>query len=319
MSMSVQAPTSTLVRNGWKQAIASLRNGGGWGHTLLAFTAILFLLQCLLLFALSVRGVNELLLERAGLHLEVLPGARDQEIQELYATLQSAASVSHVEYVPKEKAYEQEKRSDPELVSFLEQYKLSNPFPDSFIVTLRSTGDYADFLSLVQQEKYRTVLDPSFLTTVSGQEKDLQGVLQMTSAFQVASFSFAALAALAFCAMMLEYASRVLRARRDEFFLQEALGAARVSLSSLLASEMTVLFLLGFALSLLLSVAAAMVLPLLGGSIGAADLLFQLQSSVRPVLLTVLPAAILAEIVVFPLCAWGIASFTVRKGVIRPS
>lgn len=317
--MSVQAPTSTLMKNGWRQAVASLKHTRGWGGALAAFSVLLLLLQCLLLFAFAVRGVNGILLDRAGLHLEVLPGARDQEIQEFYAVLQALPFVQDVEYVPKEKAYEQERLADPELVSFLEQSKLGNPFPDSFLVTLRGADDYASLLSVVQQEKYRTILDPSSLTSASDQEKDLQGVLQMTQAFQGFAFGFAALAALALCAMMAEYAARALRVRKEEFFLQNALGAAHLSLTSVLASEITVLLMMAFAIASVLTVAVVTLLPLAVAAVGTNDIFLQLQVAIRPFLFTAIPATALLEIVFLPLSAWGIASFRVRRSMSRPS
>lgn len=317
--MSVQAPTSTLVRNGWRQAVASLKHGRGWSGTLAAFSVTLLLLQCLLLFAFSMRGLNAILLDRAGLHLEVLPSARDQEIQELYAVLKDHPSVQHVDYVPKEKAYEQEKLADPELVYFLEQYKLSNPFPDSFLVTLRGADDYAALLLTVQQEKYRTVLDPSSLTSVSDQEKDLQGVLQMTQAFQAFAFAFAVLAWLILCAMMAEYVGRALRARRDEFTLQNALGAAHVSLVSLLASEITALLILSFAVASVLTVAIVALAPIALASVSTNDIFLQLQTAIQPFLFTAIPATFLIELVLLPLCAWMIASVRVRRSLSRPS
>lgn len=317
--MSVQAPTSTLVRNGWRQAVASLKHGRGWSGTLAAFSVTLLLLQCLLLFAFSMRGINQILLDRAGLHLEVLPGARDQEIQELYAVLKDLPSVQHVDYIPKEKAYEQEKLLDPELVSSLEQFKMANPFPDSFLVTLRRADDYAALLATVQQEKYRTVLDPSSLTSVSDQERDLQGILQMTQAFQAFAFGFAVLAWLILCAMMAEYVGRTLRARRDEFVLQNALGAAHVSLVSLLASEITALLILAFAIASILTLAVIVLLPIIVSSVSSNDIFSQLQTAIRPFLFTAIPVTLLIELILLPVCAWGIASFRVRRSMSRPS
>lgn len=317
--MSVQAPTSTLIRNGWSQAVASLKHGRGWSGTLAAFSVTLLLLQCLLLFAFSVRGINQILLERAGLHLEVLSSARDQEIQEFYAVLKDHPSVLHVDYVPKEKAYEQEKLADPELVSFLEQYKLANPFPDSFLVTLRSADDYAALIATVQQEKYRTVLDPSFLTSVSDQERDLQGVLQMTQAFQAFAFGFAVLAWLILCAMMAEYVGRALRGRRDEFILQNALGAAHMSLVSLIAFEITALLIMAFAIASVLTAAAVALAPVVASSFSTNDIFIQLQAAIQPFLFTAIPATLVIEIILLPLCAWGIASFRIRRILSRPS
>jgi len=299
--------------------VASLRNGKGWGTTCAAFVALFVLLQCLLLFAFSVRGINRLLLERAGLHLEVLPSARDQDIQELYGSLQALPSVEHVEYVPKEKAYEQERLSDPELVAFLEQYKLSNPFPDSFIVTLSGIDQYASFLTFIQQEKYRAILDPSFLTAVSNQQRDLHGILQLTSAFQAIAFAFAGLAAVVLFMMMAEYVSRSLAARGGEFFLQDVLGAPRLSLSSVLASEMVILTLVALLLATLLTAAAVVLLPLLVSSMGSDDVFIQLQTAVAPFLTFALPLTIVAEITALPLLAWVTASVGVGKALSRPS
>lgn len=296
-----------------------MKHGRGWSGTLIAFAATLLLLQCLLLFAFSVRGINAILLDRAGLHLEVLPSARDQEIQEFYAVLKDHPSVRHVDYVPKEKAYEQEKLADPELVSFLEQYKLNNPFPDSFLVTLRASDDYAALLATVQQEKYRAVLDPSSLTAVSDQEKDLRGVLRMTQAFQAFAFAFAALAGLILCAMMAEYVGRALRARREEFVLQNALGAAHVSLVSLLAFEIIALLMMAFAVASVLTAAAVALAPIVISSFSTNDIFIQLQVAIQPFLFTVIPVTLVIELILLPLCAWSIASFRVRRSLSRPS
>ncbi len=186
-------------------------------------------------------------------------------------------------------------------------------------MTLRNADDYAPLLATIQQEKYRSVLDPSSLTSVSDQEKDLKGVLQMTQAFQAFAFAFAVLAGLILCAMMAEYVGRSLRGRKEEFVLQNALGAAHVSLVSLLASEITALLLMAFAIASVLTVAVVALAPVAVASFSTNDIFLQLQAAIRPFLFTAIPATLLIELVLIPACAWGITSFRVRRNLSRPS
>lgn len=279
---------------------------------------MLVLLQCLLFCAVSAQAFGWLAMRNQGLHLDVLASAQDQDIQELYATLQSLPSVQYVDFIPKEKAYEQQKISNPDIAAFFDEYKLGNPLPDSFVVALRNADDYPGFIAQMQGEEYRKVLEPSSLAMVSGQEGDLRDVLGMVSNFQMITFGLAALAVLVLCAMMAEYVARSLRLRHDEFILQNALGASRVSLTSLLASEMTIIFLWGFVLSIAFAagIVAAFVFAVFHPSqVGS---LFAANDSVWPYLFGTLSLAFLAELVLMPAFAWHIASRGIRKELARP-
>lgn len=312
-----QAPTSTLMGNAWRQASASLRYGRGWKATFAAFATMLLLLQGLLLCAAGAHAFGRLVMQREGLHLDVSSSARDQDIQELYATLQALPSVRYVDFVPKEKAYEREKVANPDIVAFFEEYKLANPLPDSFVVILRDENDFPGFIAQMQGEEYRKVLEPSSLAMASAQENDLREVLGMVSAFRAVALGLAGLAVLVLCAMMAEYVSRAVRERRDEFLLQEAMGASGISLSSLLASE----------LSIILSRAFATSIVIVAALLGLAAFFFRramehesvaIDATLWPYLTIAVCVALVGEMIVLPLLAWGVASRGVRKGLSHP-
>ncbi len=296
--------SSLSVKRALRRGLLLLSRQKKWGTTLALLSAVLLLTQMLVMFYLGVVSVDTLLSSQAGVRLEVISNAQDQDIQTFFAAAQSESTVSHVAYITKADALEQQRVRDPDLVSFLEQYKLENPFPDSFTVTLKSLDSYDSFRTFIEQDRWRTVINPSFLTAVTDQEHQIRQLLQVTNAMRSVSalFVFAACAVLLF--LVLELISRSVRAHEDELFVETMLGASPVSVLLPFMAEMTVLLTGAMVIATLLMFALISGLPLFIPSIALEPAFRAFANAMTPLLLFTFPWIFIVELCLLPVIAY---------------
>jgi len=228
---------------------------------MLAAVALLF--QLLLVAAITVRSAESYLRADAALHLEVIEEARDAAIQEFYVALTEFPAVERVEYVTKEQAYERTRLTNPDLVAFLEEFSLLNPFPDTFSVTLNSLDDYDAFAQFLQEERWSGVIDPSFLSNVTDQEQQVRELLGLTRAGKRAAFLllFVGFAALLF--VLTELMARRAAERAQELETASLLGSDPVDILTPFVAEATVLTWIAIGLSVFFLTLLLLMLPFL--------------------------------------------------------
>lgn len=281
-------------------------------------TSVLLLVQLLVVFLFGIQGVDALLSTQAGVRLETLPAASDQNIQAFIGALRQSAIVSNVDYVTKEQAYQNQKTSNPDLVAFLDQYKLENPFPDTLVVTLKSLGDYGQLQQFAQQDQWRNVVNPSSLSAVTTQEQQIRELLQVTQAMRTVSIIFVAVAFAVLLFVVLELISRSVRAHSSELFLETMLGASTLAVLLPFMAEMTVLLLMGLVIATLLLVAFLLGLPFFIPVL-ADQLPFQtFSAAMRPLLLWNMPWILLVEVCLLPVVAYIGAFLGVGRKIASP-
>lgn len=128
-----------------------------------ALTATLFLIELCLGTAFIGREFLSHIRTQSALTVELLRSAPDQKKQELSTTLRTFPIVEDVQYLTQEQLYEATRESNPDLVNFLEKFKLENPFQDSLVITPRSLRGYHLITGILSQEQWRSVVDPSSL------------------------------------------------------------------------------------------------------------------------------------------------------------
>lgn len=292
------------LRRGIRRAVHQISRDRTWGTTLLLLTAAMMLTQFLLLFLLGVQGVSGVLIQNAGIQLEVAPSARDEDIQSLYAYLKEHPLVERAVYITRQQAFEQQRARNPELVSFLEEYKLENPFPDTFAVTLHSLGDYDAFAENMQDSRWRSVIAPSFLSSFSAQEREVQTLLRVTDGLKTLSTVFIVIAVVLLFFVILEWVSRNASRRQHELLLEHVLGASASAVLLPFIAEMTILLVAAFLGGLILTGGVIAVLPSFMPVV-ALDEVFQiLQLQLQPLLLTTFPVLLLLAILALPVLAF---------------
>lgn len=309
------ATSMVPVRRGIRRAFHQISRDRTWGTTLLLLTAAMMLAQFLLLFLLGVQGVSGVLIQNAGIQLEVVPSAREQDIQSLYAYLQEHPLVERAAYITRQQAFEQQRARNPELTNFLEEYKLENPFPDTFAVTLRSLSDYDEFAGDMQDNRWRSVIAPSFLSSFSAQEREVQTLLRVTDGLKTLSTAFIVIAVALLFFVILEWVSRNASRRQHELLLEHVLGASASAVLLPFVAEMTMFLGAAFLGGLVLTGGFVAVLPSFMPVVALDEVFQLLQLQLQPLLLTTFPLILILAVLALPVLAYVGTVLGTRKSV----
>jgi cell division protein FtsX len=311
--MLIGMSNTDSLRRGLRRSTQQIFRERTWGATLLLLTGIMVLVQIFLVFLLSVNGTGKLLVARSGIQVEVLPTARDQDIQELYAELNAHPAVQEVVYITGEEAYQTQRARDPELISFLEEYNLENPFPDTFSVTLKSLDSYDEFAAEVQSDQWRNVIDPSFLSSGSTKQQQIRTLLEVTGGLRTLSVVFIIVAIIALFFVILEWVSRTAARRNQELLLEHLLGASSLAVVMPFVCEMAILLIGATIIATALCGAFLALLPIFMPAFALEASFRMLQSEMMPLLLYVFPWLLLIELIAIPVLSFAGTVIGVRK------
>ncbi len=294
--------TSLLITRGIRRGLLTLRREREYGVTLAALFGVLLLCQMLVGVTIGIQGLHGLLQSQLDLRLTIQDTATEPDVQEFIGALKDLPSVRQVTYVTKEQAYERERGRNPDLVHFLEEFKIQNPFPDTLAVSLASLKDYDAFETFVRQEQWAATVDPSFLSQSTSQEQEVRQMLRLTETGRMLAFGFLAVLALVMLFVLIELVRRRAMQRREELLVERLVGAPELSMLVPFATEAATLLLASLILSVLAMGAILWLLPsvlpvLASGSFAA------LHGQVVGLLWFWLPLIGIAEIVLLALLA----------------
>lgn len=302
--MRKSVDSSVSIRRGLRRGFVLLKRERTWGTTLTLLSAVLVLVQLFVVMLLSVYGVNRLLSSQAALRLEAIAGAPDADIQTFFAAVHAHPDVESVLFVTKEQAYNEQRRRDPDLAAFLDQYQLDNPFPDTFVVTLQSLDSYDSFRQFIEQDQWQSVINPSFLSTVNTQERQIRDLLSVTAAIRSVAYIFMLVAFAVLLFVVLELVSRTVRAHGDALFMENMLGASPLGVLLPFIAEITILLLAGTIIATALVCAVMVLLPFLIPASAMEAPFRAFSAEMRPLLLFVFPWIVLLELFLMPAAAY---------------
>lgn len=298
-----------IFSQAFTRAIRQIARDRSWGTTLFLLTCLMLLVQLLFVFLLGVHGVGRLLTDQSAIQLEMQSAAGERDIQELYALLRAHSSVRSVEFLSKEQVYERQKELHPEDVAFLEQYDFANPFPDVFTVTLTSLDAYDGLAQTLQSDRWRSIVDPSFLASSSNHEQEIRTLLQVTGGLYTLSVLFMVVAFILLCGAVFEWTVRTAGRRGHELRLSHLLGARPLAVLLPLACEMAVLLVTAAVIAAALMALFLVLLPVFMPALALETPFRSLQDALSPLLFSVLPLFLLIEILVIPALAFlGVAA-----------
>lgn len=296
---------SALLRRGARRGIVSAWRQRVPSTSAVLFACLLTLLQLLVLSSFGAQAARALLVARGDLYLEVLPGTDDADIQELYGDLRKLPYVAAVEYVPKDKAYERQKARNPDVVAVLERYKLANPYPDSFSVTLTSLTRYKDLVEFIRRDRWSDVIDPSLLSAATTQENDVRSLLRIADAVRSFSWVLTLLSLLCITVCVAELIARRARSRGGELSLELLLGGTTERVLIPYVTEVSVLLLLGLFAGTVLAAAVLILIPILASEVAIHPSFAPLRAAFVRLLLTAGPIVLLLEICLLPVLAYA--------------
>lgn len=292
--------TSLLLQRGIQRGLSTLKRERGWGTSLWALVGVMLLVQLFLVLCIGVQGIDQLLRTQTDLRLQTHIGATDRGIQEFIAAAQTLPEVSHVEYITREQAFERERRANPDLVMFLEQFKIENPFPDTIAVTLKSFSSYDHFTAFVRQEQWQKVIDPAFLSQTTGQEGELRKMLRLTNAGWSLSFLVLSLTGIILLFIVIELVRRRAFLRKEEVFVERMSGAQEASVVLPFATEATVLIEVALFLSIGCLFLLFLLFPILVPALGDPTTFGPLRSEIGRMLTIYGPILFFLEVILGP-------------------
>lgn len=312
--------SSTLVtfRRGILRGLLTVKRERQWSTALGALFGVLLLVQLLALMLLGLQGIETLLRHRTDLRLEIQEGASDRSIRDFYSALSAEPYVEKASLITKTKAYEEMRTSDPQLIAFLEEFKLQNPFNDTISINLNNLDDYGSFSKFIEDQRWKDVVNPAFLSQVSGQEKQVYALISVTQTAGALMGLILAVTAGALVFIVTELTRRRALARSDEVLVERLVGATPLSILLPFATEATALFFIAIIASAAALVLLLAALPMLVPGIGEGGPLSGLREQVVPLLSTMLPVILLCEILASPVIAAAGAWLGIRPQVESP-
>lgn len=304
--------TVELSRWAWSQGWSQLRRMGGGRAAIAGVAGCCLILQLLLLFFVSGEGSLRMLRDRTALQLEVLPGATDQQISSLYAALRQHPSVEDVRYNTRQQIYEAQRESDPSFIAFLEKYQLENPFPDTLGVIVRSVDDYRVLGEFLQEDAWREIVDPAFLTHSAATESEARAMMDLLrwARWMLALFLVAGVAALG-----VMVGRTVSVERRGD--IEALLGGNTGTMLSPSFVAAAMLLLLGVSISALVGGTVTWIATMLLSPDGPAGAF--LRGNILPLFFESAPLLLLIELLLIVPVALLAAAVAVRTTVPAPS
>ena len=302
-SMQLDPDAAIVWRRGIQRGLTTLQREREWGTTLSVLVGTLLLFQMALILFVGMQGMQSLLKSRTDIRLEILSSATNQQVGQFFSLLQQQIFVDDAAYITKEQAYERAKTYDPELVAFLEEFNMGNPFPDTIGVTLRSLDDYMTFRRYVEQEQWNGIVDPTFLSEVTDQEQQVTELLRFTSAGRTLTVIILGIVGAIFLFITTELVRRRVLGRSNEVLVEKLVGSSPLSMFVPFATEACVLMLVAAILSMVLSLAVVVILPSIVPALQNNGVLAALSAEVQPLLRSALPQYFLGEVFLIPLIA----------------
>ena len=307
-----------VIQRGIVRGVTTLLRERQWLTALGALLGVFILVQLLVLVLTGLEGVQSVLRNRTDLRLEIHASAGDADIQEFFSALTELPFVRETVYITKEKAYQETRMSDPELIAFLEEFHIVNPFNDTIGVTLTSLEDYDQFSSFVQKERWKAVVNPTFLSQITDQEKQVFALLAVTRAGRSLTVLILLIACVSLVFITTELIRRRALNRADEVLIERLVGASTLSIAVPFVTEAVLLLLTAVAVSALLLAGFIVALPTLVPALGSQGALGPLQSEIAPLLSSMVPMFVLGEILLIPVMAMCGAWLGIRPQIHTP-
>lgn len=301
--MLLSPETQLLLRRGCTRGWKNLLRERGWGATLLTFFGTALLLQLLVLLLLGAQGAHRLLKAQSDLRLEILPTATKEHVQEFFVMVRHLPYVEGAQFITREQAYEEERKRDAELVSFLEEYALGNPFPDTVRVTLRSLEDYASFARFIRQSEWQQTVDPSFLSVITDQEQQVFALARFARVARSLVLLFLGLLGAIVTGMTFGLVRERALHRSDELLVERFSGAPFLSRVLPFVVEGSVLLAGAVVASLVCTLGFLFLLPFVIPDLGPGGMFVTFHREVVAIVWTALPSLVFLEILVIPLLA----------------
>ncbi|MDD4319745.1 MAG: permease-like cell division protein FtsX [Candidatus Peribacteraceae bacterium] len=258
---SMDSQMLVLCRRGMGRGWLTVRRERGWLPTLGVLFGVLLTAQLLLLSVLGAHAAERVLRSQMEVRVDIRSTAADKDIQALYAVLRGLPAVAEAAFVTKEQMYERERQRDPDLIAFLEQFHLANPFRDTVVARVREVEGTDAVTALVRGPEWAGVVDPAFSSKTAEQLRGMREALRAVGVGQWASLLFLCLMGAVLLLVLMETVRRRALGRREEVTVERLTGASDFAVLVPFATEGALLLQMAFFLSVVAVLGGLYLLP----------------------------------------------------------
>src|SRR3989338_8603751 len=158
--------------------------------------------------------------------------------------LQDLPYVAKAAFMTREQAYDRARRADPELIGFLEEYGLSNPFPDAVTVTMTSLEHYRELLHVLEDPQWQRVVDPSFLSDATAEQDYVEALLTLTKGIRSLVLFVLGIGTVTLLFVVVNLTRTRALSRSEEVLVERIAGAQTATILLPFAAEASILLLI---------------------------------------------------------------------------
>lgn len=302
--MSTFATKVTLWKRSVQQGIQQLTREKSWLVAVGALSGIFLLVQLLTVAFIGLQGFESVMQGETSVRLELIDAATPEGIAEFIREIKTLPYVSYVQRITPEQSYELMKTSDPNLISFLEEFNFTNPFPETIQIGLSGLLNYKDLQTVIGQDQWRNLIDPTYSTTISEQEAYMSQVISITNAIRNGLLIFIAIAAAILLYITIELVrTRVLR-RSEEILIKRLCGAIHFYILLPFITEATILLGLAFCLSVIIMTGAIIGLQKFIPTVGPDGVFNQIWEASTAAFVQYGLMVLLIQLLIIPIISW---------------
>ncbi len=213
------------IFQGMSWGLRNFVRGHEWKSSLGPLGLTLLLLHLLVAGSIAGLAVERWLTAESEVLLELQPQASEQQKKEFFSALQSQKFVIASRYTTREELLAGVRAQDPDMVKFLDDFQLENPFADTVSVRLDSPRSEAALTQFAGDAKWSTVVRPNFLNSLQEQQAE-RGVLSaVLQTVRVCLLSCGLLLLLITLFMVYQTLRARLLAHKEEMFVLRQAGA----------------------------------------------------------------------------------------------
>lgn len=202
-----------------------LRNKLLNGATILIIALMLFVFNLVLALSFASDSIIETVGEKLDISIEMKAGVENYSIQSFIQTLERNPLVKETVFISQEEALGKFGSKYPNVISFLEYNKLSNPLPNVVRVVSQGVDSNNELINFLERPQFAELINQEKLITNLDQKERNAKILSITRSIQRVSFWLILIFALVGLMIIFNSININVHTQKDEVNIMKLVGA----------------------------------------------------------------------------------------------
>lgn len=166
-----------VITNGWQNL---MRNKILSIATILIISLMIFVFNLILALSYATESVMANVGEKLDISVEINAGVENYTIQTFVDTLKAKPEIKDVIYVSKDEALQRFGSKYPNIISFLDSHKLTNPLPDIVRIVNQDVSDNNAIIEYLEQPQFSQIVNQQKLQQNLEQKSRNEKIMNIT-------------------------------------------------------------------------------------------------------------------------------------------